>query len=53
MSYPKGYLVLAACKDECSTNLSLKAKEWFKSMGSTDIEVVGYRCGYAFIGVVG
>ena len=53
MSYPKGYLVIAVCKDECTTNLSLKVIEWFKSMGATAIEQLGYRCGYAFIGVVG
>ena len=26
---PKGSIVVAACKDECSTNLSDSAKQWF------------------------
>lgn len=36
-SIPKpeeNYIVCIACKDDCFTNLSDKAKEWFKIMGS-------------------
>ena len=32
---PDGFIVVAACKDECVTNLSKKAKSWFESLGST------------------
>ena len=31
---PSGHIVLAACKDECTTKLSQKAKKWFEAMGS-------------------
>ena len=31
---PKGYIVVAACKDECSTKLSEKIFTWFERMGS-------------------
>ena len=48
-----GYIVVAACKDECVTKLSLKAKYWFKEMGSTEIMDLRYREGFAFIGVLG
>ena len=27
--HPKGAIVMAACKDECRTKLSMKAKMWF------------------------
>lgn len=30
----EGQIVAAACKDECVTNLSEKATNWFKEMGS-------------------
>lgn len=32
--HPEGFIVAAACKDECVTNLSKKAKKWFSDMGS-------------------
>ena len=44
---------MAACKDDCSHNLSITAKLWFANMGSTEIWHVGYREGFAFIGVSG
>ena len=34
---PKGYIVLAACKDDCVTNLSNMGKQWFINMGSNFI----------------
>lgn len=34
---PANYIVIAACKDECTTNLSKKGKRWFANMGSEEI----------------
>ena len=42
--------MVAACEDDCTRALSDKAKDWFKCMGSKEIEKVDFRCGYAFIG---
>ena len=30
----EGFIVIAACKDECSKNMSEKGKIWFENMGS-------------------
>lgn len=49
----EGDIVIAACKDDCVTNLSEKGKQWFADMGSTEIWDLGYRCGFAFIGIFG
>ena len=38
-----GYIIIAACKDDCSNNLSLLSRQWFKTMGSTEIENIGFR----------
>ena len=38
-----GKIIAVACKDECSCCLSEKVKDYFKSIGSQDIEKVGYR----------
>ena len=53
LDIPKGYFVLAACKDECSTNLSDTVKSWFAEMGSNNIWNIAYRCSFAFIGFYG
>lgn len=50
---PKGYIVVAACKDECSRNLSMSAKLFFAYMGSEEIWNIKYRQAYAFIGING
>lgn len=50
---PKGCIVLAACQDDMSTNLSMDFKEWFSEMGSTEIWQLEYRQAFAFIGVMG
>ena len=50
---PEGCVVVAACKDECNTNISQKGKHWFSKMGSKEIWELGYREGYVFIGVAG
>ena len=34
---PAGTIVIAACKDDCVTNLSEIGKKWFSSMGSNYI----------------
>lgn len=31
---PHGFIVVAACKDECTSNLSAFGRSWFKFMGS-------------------
>ena len=50
---PLGFIVIAACKDECSTRLSRDSKKWFEYIGSKLIKNVKYRLGFCFIGVVG
>ena len=50
---PEGYIVVAACMDECSTNLSKAAVAWFKGMGSREILNLGYRESFTFIGISG
>ena len=49
----EGMIVIAACKDDCTTNMSLKVIKWFKDMGSQEITKIRYRQGFAFIGVYG
>ena len=50
---PEGHIVVAACKDECTTKLSMKAKEWFDKLGCREFWALGYRCGFSFIGIMG
>ena len=50
---PPRYIVVAACKDECVTNISLEAMKWFVGMGSQEIKKLAHRQGFAFIGVNG
>ena len=46
-------IVVAACKDECVTNISPEAIKWFDDMGSLEIKELTHRQGFAFIGVNG
>ena len=48
---PAHSIVIAACQDECSKNLSDDVKRWFTDMGSSEVWDIGYRCSFAFIGV--
>lgn len=50
---PNNFIVAAACKDDCSLELTFKVKSWFSGFGATKIWEVQYRQGYAFIGVSG
>lgn len=50
---PEGYIIAAACMDDCASNLSETAKVWFANMGSTEILKLEPRQPYAFIGVSG
>ena len=51
---PLGCIVAAACKDECVSKLTLKSKKWFSTMlGSKEIWRLGYRQGFAIIGIFG
>ena len=40
---PPGFIVIAACKDDCVTFLSQDAKKWFGIMGSSAIYELSYR----------
>ena len=42
-------IMIIACKDDCVTNLSAKAKKWLYELGSKQISEVQYRQGYALI----
>ena len=53
LDIPTGFIILAACKDECTSNLSDTAKRWFADMGSNHIWNVAYRQSFAFIGFYG
>lgn len=50
---PDGYIVVATCKDDCTSALSQKAKTWLSQLGSKEIAKVEYRQAFAFIGKVG
>ena len=50
---PEGYIVAAACKDECVSSMSSKVKNWFEGMGSEKITNLNYREGFAFVGISG
>ena len=40
---PEGHIVIAACKDDCTKNLSTNGKKFFSDMGSKEIWTLGYR----------
>ena len=50
---PEGHIIIAACKDECTTKLSQAGRRWFSDLGSTQISNLKYRQGFAFIGIIG
>ena len=50
---PDGYIIVAACSDECTSNLSYDFKSWFENIGSKEIWNIGYRHSYSFIGIMG
>ena len=50
---PYGHIVVAACKDDCVSKLSYRARRFFAEMGSVELPNLGYRTGWAFIGVFG
>lgn len=50
---PKSCVIVATVKDEASNNLSTDCKNIFKSMGSNEIQNLGYREGWSFICVNG
>ena len=50
--HPTGYIMVIACKDECSTLLSRMSKDWLKNMGSREFGNIGYRCGFVWIGKI-
>lgn len=50
---PDGYIVVAACQDECARSLSPVARYWFRGMGSEEIWDLQYRHSFAFIGISG
>ena len=50
---PEDHIIIAACKDDCVTNLSDDAKQWFADLGSKEIWNLKYRQSFAFIGKTG
>ena len=52
-SFPEGFIILAACQDDCVTKLSQKSRNWFVQLGSKEILKLKYRQGFAFIGISG
>ena len=51
--WPEGYIIIAACKDDFMTELSVEGFAFFEDMGSEQIYHVDYRFSWAFMGVVG
>lgn len=49
----RGSVIIAAVKDEASKKLSAEAKALFSKWGSKEINSLGFREGWAFIGVKG
>ena len=47
------HYILAVCKDDCVTNLSSTAKQWFTDIGSIEINNLKYRHGFVFLGTIG
>jgi hypothetical protein len=50
---PKGTVIIAAVKDDGSKRLKYSAKRMFMNMGSKKIWKLGYKKGWAFLGVKG
>ena len=50
---PKELIIICACKDDISKNLSTTAKIWLEQMGAKHIYDVEYRQAYAFVGLSG
>ena len=50
---PDGYIIVAACKDDCRFNLSEEVMCWFASIGSNAIWRLKNFHSFAFIGKVG
>jgi phosphotransferase system HPr-like phosphotransfer protein len=50
---PKGAVIVIGVKDDASKRLSGEAKEVIKSLGSEEILNLGFKQGFAFIGVKG
>lgn len=50
---PKASVIIIGVKDEASKRLSGEAKEVIKALGSEEIVNLGFRQGFAFIGVKG
>lgn len=46
---PENFIVVAACKDDCTTKLSENAKKWFEKMGSKKIRDLEFRQGFVFM----
>ena len=49
----QGYIVVAACKDDMTSHLSLEGKQWFADMGSTEVWNLEHRSSFTFIGTTG
>ena len=49
----EGYIVAAACKDDCMKSMSKTGLGWFEFLGSKQIWEMKYRHGYAFIAKAG
>ena len=46
---PAGKIVIAACKDECTKNLSEGGRKWFSKIGSWEIWNLKYRESFVII----
>lgn len=45
------YIVVCACRDECTKRFLWEGRKWFCQMGSKDVKNIIYKGGWAFIGL--
>jgi len=50
---PEGSIILTAVRDEASRKMSGKVRAFFSKLGSQQVNALGYRQSWAFIGVMG
>lgn len=52
-AFPEGTIFMVGVRDEASTKMTEKVKKFFRKMGSSHVDQLGFRHSWAFIGVKG
>ena len=53
LEIPPGSIIVLACKDECTKEITEGIKKWLINLGCYSMENLKYRCGFVFIGFTG